>query len=294
MENNIVESSIMEFALNGVCSSDNVVTNNDFGDSLNTDADKLTINFKNDKNFQFSSLPANVNTLNSSILSNSVYLTPKPTSRRLNEYNNLNQNHIDYIFSSEKLKRPFLNENSNLTDLDQNKRTKQCYYDTRVDNLLFKLSNLENNVNRLTEDNKFLRQEVKEVKELNAQLMDNVDVLKKRIEVIDKDTTENHIEMNDNDLPAHTSQILFSNLFKVDNNNKIPDPIHKIINIVNNNVEEKKKRELNLIVYGLKVDSNDKSFTTLQKLFTDIGVNNNNIIKANYFKKKTIIMIKHQ
>jgi predicted nuclease with TOPRIM domain len=170
--------------------------NNDFGDSLNTDADKLTINFKNDKNFQFSSLPANVDTLNSSILSNSVYLTPKPTSRRLNEYNNLNQNHIDYIFNSEKLKRPFFNENSNLTDLDQNKRTKQCYYDTRIDNLLFKLSNLENNVNRLTEDNKFLRQEVKEVKELNAQLMDNVDVLKKRIEVIDKDTTENHIEMN--------------------------------------------------------------------------------------------------
>jgi hypothetical protein len=196
MENIIIESSIMEFALNGVNSSDNVVTNNDFGDSLNTNADKLTINFKNDKNFQFSSLPANVNTLNSSILSNSVYLTPKPTSRRLNEYNNLNQNHIDYIFNSEKLKRPFFNENSNLTDLDQNKRTKQCYYDTRIDNLLFKLSNLENNVNRLTEDNKFLRQEVKEVKELNAQLMDNVDVLKKRIEVIDKDTTENHIEMN--------------------------------------------------------------------------------------------------
>ena len=193
MVNNIIESSIMEFALNGVCSSDNVVTNNDFGDSLNTDADKLTINFKNDKNFQFSSLPANVDTLNSSILSNSVYLTPKPTSRRLNEYNNLNQNHIDYIFNSEKLKRPFFNENSNLTDLDQNKRTKQCYYDTRIDNLLFKLSNLENNVNRLTEDNKFLRQEVKE---LNAKLMDNIDVLKKRLEVIDKDTTENHIEMN--------------------------------------------------------------------------------------------------
>ena len=52
---------------------------------------------------------------------------------------------------------------------------------------------MENNVNRLTEDNKFLRQEVKE---LNAKLMDNIDVLKKRLEVIDKDTTENHIEMN--------------------------------------------------------------------------------------------------
>ena len=39
-------------------------------------------------------------------------------------------------------------------------------------------------------------------------------------------------------------------------------------------------------MYGLKVNSNDKSFTTLKKLFTDIGVNNNNIIKAYYLKKK--------
>jgi FtsZ-binding cell division protein ZapB len=86
-------------------------------------------------------------------------------------------------------------------------------------------------VNRLTEDNKFLRQEVKEVKELNAKLMDNVDVLRKRIEVIDKENTENQIEMNDNNLPAQRSQILFSNLLKLDSTNKIPDPIHNIINI---------------------------------------------------------------
>ena len=130
-------------------------------------------------------------------------------------YNNLNQNQNNYIFNSEQLKRPCFIDNSNLTDLDQNKRSKQGYYDSRVDNLLLKLSSLENNVIRLTEDNKFLRQEVKE---LNAKLMNNVDVLKKRIEVIDKVTTENQIEMNDNDLPAQTSQILFSNLFKVDSN----------------------------------------------------------------------------
>ena len=195
MENIIIESSIMEFALNGVYSSDNVVTNNDFGDSLNTDADKLTINFKNDKNFQFSSLPANVDTLNSSILSNSVYFTPKPTSRRLNEYNNLNQNHIDYIFNSEKLKRPFFNENSNLTDLDQNKRTKQCYDDTTINNLLFKLSNLENSVNRLTEDNKFLKQEVKEVKELETKY-NQLLVINKEIEYKSKMMYENQAVLN--------------------------------------------------------------------------------------------------
>jgi hypothetical protein len=90
MENNIIEPLIMEYTLNWVQSSDNVVTSNDFGDSLTTDADKLTINFNHGNNFQFSSLPANVDTLNSSILSNSVYLTPKPPSRRLNDYNNLN------------------------------------------------------------------------------------------------------------------------------------------------------------------------------------------------------------
>jgi hypothetical protein len=53
--------------------------------------------------------------------------------------------------------------------------------------------------------------------------------------------------------------------------------------IKNRNVDNNKSKSI--IVYGLKVDSNDKSFTTLQKLFTDIGVNNN-IIKANYLKKR--------
>jgi hypothetical protein len=53
--------------------------------------------------------------------------------------------------------------------------------------------------------------------------------------------------------------------------------------IKNRNVDNNKSKSI--IVYVLKVDSNDKSFTTLQKLFTDIGVNNN-IIKANYLKKR--------
>jgi hypothetical protein len=89
-------------------------------------------------------------------------------------------------------------------------------------------------------------------------------------------------------MPVQSNQNLYSSLFKIDDNKKITDPIHNIINIVNNNVEEKKKRELNLIVYGLKVDSTDKSFTTIKKLMNDIGVNNNNIIKASYLKKKDV------
>jgi len=324
MENIIIESSIMEFALNGVNSSDNVVTNNDFGDSLNTDADKLTINFKNDKNFQFSSLPANVDTLNSSILSNSVYFTPKPTSRRLNEYNNLNQNHIDYIFNSEKLKRPFFNENSNLTDLDQNKRTKQCYDDTTIDNLLFKLSNLENSVNRLTEDNKFLKQEVKEVKELETKY-NQLLVINKEIEYKSKMMYENqavlNVEIKDlqkekydlyskyqylldlntktakevetfksnevamSESVVQSSSKQYSDLFKL-NNNKMSEPLQEIMKVVSNNEEEKKKRENNLIISGMKVDKSDKHFSAVKKLLNDIGINPNLVYSAHYLNSK--------
>jgi hypothetical protein len=324
MANNIIESTIMEFALNGVHSSDNVGTNNDFGDSLNTDADKLTINFKNDKNFQFSSLPANVDTLNSSILSNSVYFTPKPTSRRLNEYNNLNQNHIDYIFNSEKLKRPFFNENSNLTDLDQNKRTKQCYDDTTIDNLLFKLSNLENSVNRLTEDNKFLKQEVKEVKELETKY-NQLLVINKEIEYKSKMMYENqavlNVEIKDlqkekydlyskyqylldlntktakevetfksnevamSESVVQSSSKQYSDLFKL-NNNKMSEPLQEIMKVVSNNEEEKKKRENNLIISGMKVDKSDKHFSAVKKLLNDIGINPNLVYSAHYLNSK--------
>jgi hypothetical protein len=79
-----------------------------------------------------------------------------------------------------------------------------------------------------------------EVIELNAKLNENVTLFKNQIQLIDNNKS-NHIEMNDVNMPVQSNQNLYSSLFKIDDNKKITDPIHNIINIVNNNVEEKKK-----------------------------------------------------
>jgi hypothetical protein len=231
MESNIIEPAILDYAINGVSTTTNEVSDINIGIDIISHGDNFPIVVNNESNFQFSTL--NSNALNSSFLSNSVYLTPV---RRHIGYNDLNQKHSNYIFNSEQLKRPFFKEKTYLVDPDPSKRIKQGYYDARVDNLISKVSKLEVCVSTLTNENSMLRQEVIE---LNAKLNENVTLFKNQIQLIDNNKS-NHIEMNDNNMPVQSNQNLYSSLFKIDDNKKITDPIHNIINIVNNNVEEKK------------------------------------------------------
>jgi hypothetical protein len=105
MESNIIEPAILDYAINGVTTSTNEASDINSGSVLISNADNFPILVNNESNFQFSSL--NNNALNSSFLSNSVYLTPV---RRHIGYNDLNQKHPNYIFNSEQLKRPFFTE----------------------------------------------------------------------------------------------------------------------------------------------------------------------------------------
>lgn len=103
---------------------------------------------------------------------------------------------------------------------------------------------------------------------------------------------DNSIEMGDTNqqLPiSNPSEKLFSDLFKVNENSTITEPLQNIMNILSNNEEEKRKREYNLLVFGLKVSNNDKSYATIKKLLDDIGVNYENIHSVAYLKKKDVV-----
>ena len=104
-------------------------------------------------------------------------------------------------------------------------------------------------------------------------------------------TKENTIEMSDiNNIPAPQTQQLFSDLFKVNENNKtLTEPLHNLNNILSNNESEKIKREYNLIIFGLKVKQDDKSYNAVRNLFKTIGVNDNLVQSVVYLKKKDSI-----
>ena len=87
-----------------------------------------------------------------------------------------------------------------------------------------------------------------------------------------RSVSENNILMNDFSAPVQSNSRTFAELFKVNEDKKITEPLHDLINILSNNEEEKKRREYNLIIFGLNVKSSVTSFVTLKKLLTDIGV----------------------
>ena len=96
-------------------------------------------------------------------------------------------------------------------------------------------------------------------------------------------------EMVDNNQQNVMNKTSFADLFKNNENNTISEPVHDIINILTHNEEEKRKREYNLIVFGLNVKSTDSSFSTLLTLMKELGVNENKIWDVVYLKKKDTV-----
>ncbi len=50
---------------------------------------------------------------------------------------------------------------------------------------------------------------------------------------------------------------LFSDLLKVTEKKNLSEPLLNVINLINDNDDERKKREKNLIIFGLKITENE-------------------------------------
>ena len=86
--------------------------------------------------------------------------------------------------------------------------------------------------------------------------------------------------------PSSALPQLFSSLFSSKDNKKITEPMAEIIQIISDNDEDKKKRELNLILFGLKVKSDDKNLDAISNLLTKIGARKDDVKKVFFMNKK--------
>ncbi len=120
--------------------------------------------------------------------------------------------------------------------------------------------------------------------------LDKSNVIVKRLLESEVNLGENNDEMNGNSShQIHSTHKSFSDLLKVNDKKTLAEPLHNIINLLSNNDEEKRKREFNLIIFGLKVSKDDKSYSTIKKFLKDLGVNENHVHSVSYLKKKDVI-----
>jgi hypothetical protein len=160
---------------------------------------------------------------------------------------------------------------------------------------------LYNNLGLLKIDNDILKKEVIEITAKYKSLYEKSDKATQDLErnnqiaafdvkiknlesLINKD-----IEMIDNNQQNAFDKRSFVDLFKNNDNKTISEPVHDLINILSNNEDEKRKREYNIIVFGLNVKSTDTNFTTIMNLMNELGVNKNKIWDVCYLKKKDVI-----
>ncbi len=120
--------------------------------------------------------------------------------------------------------------------------------------------------------------------------LDKSNVIVKRLLESEVNLGANNDEMNGNSShQIHSTHKSFSVFFKVNDNQTLAEPLHNIINFLSNNDEEKRKLEFNLIIFGLKVSKDDKSYSTIKKFLKDLGVNENHVHSVSYLKKKDVI-----
>jgi len=269
----IVSNVILSFAQNGIISSDTLST------AANT---PIVIVSKTGIFSDLSKSSLEKRNLNSF----SEFNTPIGSSFVLEKDNQDNNN----VFNTQTNKRT-----NTFTFFDENKKAKYNDFNRlnsltdSVDQMMKKINSLELKVVQLENDNTLLRNQIIDINP--DQLKENISQLNTRIILLESRNTENQVEMTDEIISNQINIRSYADLFKVDENKKITEPVHDIINIISNNEQEKRKRELNLIVFGLKVPSDDKEFKTIKKLMNDIGVNNNNIDHAIYLKKKDSINV---
>ena len=197
-----------------------------------------------------------------------------------------------------------------------------------IEDILKRLLNIENICTSFKIENKKLRQEVKNqqitistmkcqmslpdiqmydvnIKRLEADFVQKINMFenncKKLAEDVNKSSeairiaessrvANNNVEMVDQAQPlAAQSQQLFSDLFKINENKTLTEPLQSLITILANNENEKVKREYNLIIFGLHVKQDDKSYDAIHNLLDIIGVNEKHIHSVAFLKKKGII-----
>jgi hypothetical protein len=273
----IVSNVILSFAQNGIISSDTLST---------AATTPIVIVSKTGIFSDLSKSSLEKRNLNSF----SEFSTPYGTELAFNKDYQSN----DYVFNTQPMKRA----NETFTFFDDNKKAKSNDFNrinklmNTVDLLMEKITRLESKVLQLEEDNTSLKNQninvdINHVKEniiINNQIA-AFDVKIRNLEnLINKD-----IEMIDNNQQTVFDKRSFADLFKNNDNKTISEPVHDLINILSNNEDEKRKREYNIIVFGLNVKSTDTNFTTIMNLMNELGVNKNKIWDVCYLKKKDVI-----
>ena len=175
-----------------------------------------------------------------------------------------------------------------------------------VDQMMKKIDSLETKYNELLVINKEMEHKNKlmydnqavlnvEIKDLQKEkydlytkcqyLLDLNSKTAKEVEII----KSNEVGMGESVVQSTSKQ--YSDLFKL-NNNKMSEPLQEIMKVVANNEEDKRKREKNLLLFGLKVNNSDKNFSTVKKLLNDIGIDQKCVQGAFYlnFKSDTSII----
>ena len=174
---------------------------------------------------------------------------------------------------------------------DSYKRSKNLYNTRHIQNensiseLYHRIQTLENIVRNLSSENNSLKTKLN----INnsSQTQENITQIEVRLKALEtRFFSENNFIMDDLSDPLQQNTRTFADLFKVNEDKKITEPLHDLINILSNNEEEKRKREYNLIIFGLNVKTADTNFSTLKKLLTDIGIDHNCISHSTYLRKK--------
>ena len=84
-----------------------------------------------------------------------------------------------------------------------------------------------------------------------------------------------NLNLNNNDNNVR----LFSDILKVNNSQQISEPLTDVINFISDHEIDKKKREKNLIVFGLKSNNNDHAVEQVNLLLNKMSVNPNRVNK---------------
>jgi hypothetical protein len=106
-------------------------------------------------------------------------------------------------------------------------------------------------------------------------------------------TTNNQLEQNNRDLLTRINTLessgnltnngnsgrLFSDILKVNNSQQISEPLSNVINFISDHEKEIKKREKNLIIFGLSSNNNDHAVEQVNKLLNKMMVNPNRVNK---------------
>lgn len=139
---------------------------------------------------------------------------------------------------------------------------------------------------KINGDNITIHKEFQELNSKHSHLIDKFKIMNDEFIILKEKPLQNDVDMIAATSPSSALPQLFSSLFSSKDNKKITEPMAEIIQIISDNDEDKKKRELNLILFGLKVKSDDKNLDAISNLLTKIGARKDDVKKVFFMNKK--------